>query len=199
MKKLVLATKNPGKARELKELFKDVPLEILSLNDFPALQEVEEDGWSFFENALKKAKAAAEWTGEMSLADDSGLEIEILGGRPGIHSARYSGPQATDRSNIEQVLKELRAYPDKEKRASFRCVLVLYSPDGCCEAFEGTLDGIIIDSPKGSLGFGYDPIFFLPELGKTLAEIPADVKNRISHRAKAFMKLKNRIMSTMTK
>lgn len=195
MKKLVLATKNLGKLKELKALLRDVPLDIVSLNDYPGLPEIEEDGRSFFENALKKAKAVSEWTGEASLADDSGLEIEILGGRPGIYSARYSGPDATDQSNIEQVLKELRVYPEKEKSASFRCVLVLYSPDGRYEAFEGSLDGVIIDSPKGTQGFGYDPIFFLPEFGKTVAEIPEDVKNRISHRAQAFIKLKNKIES----
>lgn len=166
---------------------------LLSLNDCPACPEIVEDGDSFLENALKKARAVAERTGEVVLADDSGLEVAFLGGAPGIHSSRYAGDGADDAKNIAKLLAELRDVPSGERKAAFRCVLVLCRPDGRCEAFEGRWEGEIAQAPAGEGGFGYDPVFYLPESGLTVAELPAESKNRLSHRAQAFAKLRERL------
>ena len=149
-----------------------------------------EDGSTFFENALKKARATAVATGEIALADDSGLEVEYLNGEPGIFSARYAGPEQNDRLNIEKLLKKLDGIPFERRNAAFRCVLVLYRPDGSYETFEGRWRGVIYDRPLGEGGFGYDPVFYLPELGVTVAQLQPDEKNRMSHRAIASAKLK---------
>jgi XTP/dITP diphosphohydrolase len=161
-----------------------------SLEDYADFPEIVEDGASFLENALKKAKSAAEFTGEIALADDSGLEVAALGGAPGIYSSRYAGDGADDAQNIRRLLNDLRGVPPAEREATFRCVLVLYRPDGHYEAFDGRWVGRITEAPAGRGGFGYDPVFFLPDRGVTVAQLPSDVKNRISHRAKAFDKLK---------
>lgn len=190
MRRIILATKNKGKIREVKAMLEDLNMEILSLNDYKNLPEVKEDGKSFSENALKKAKIVSEHTGEMVLSDDSGLEVEYLGGEPGVYSARYSGDDATDSSNIKKLLERLEGVSIEKRNASFRCVLVLYRPDGKYWEFEGSLHGIINDKPVGNGGFGYDPVFFLPELGLTVAQLPPDMKNKISHRARAVDKFK---------
>ena len=166
-------------------------IELLSLLDYPSIPEIEEDGSTFLENALKKAKTVADSTGEASLADDSGIEIDFLGGRPGIYSARYSGPGATDEKNNRKVLSELDGLPLEKRTASFRCVLVLYCPGGQFKVFEGSWEGMIGFEPRGTLGFGYDPIFVDPQLQKTAAELVPEIKNRVSHRAQAFRKLKD--------
>jgi len=171
-------------------LLGDLGVDVLSLNDFANVPDVIEDGASFFENALKKAKEISEHTGEIVLADDSGLEVEYLGGEPGVYSSRYSGPDATDDTNIEKLLLNMKGVPREKRGAAFRCVLVLYFPDGKYESFEGRLPGLINDKPQGGGGFGYDPVFFLPNWGSTVAQIPLDVKNRISHRAQAVLKFK---------
>ena len=137
-------------------------IELLSLLDYPSIPEIEEDGSTFLENALKKAKTVADSTGEAALADDSGIEIDFLGGRPGIYSARYSGPGATDEKNNRKVLSELKGVPLEKRTAAFRCVLVLYRPDGKYKVFEGSWKGLIGFEPRGTLGFGYDPIFIDP-------------------------------------
>ncbi len=168
-------------------------MRFFTLNDFPGMPDVAENGASFFENALLKARFVSEWTGKTSLADDSGLEVEALGGKPGILSARYSGKDATDRKNIQRVLGELKGLPAERRKAAFRCVLILYYPDGRYENFEGVLQGIISDEPRGNHGFGYDPIFIVPEFGRTAAEIPPELKNRVSHRARALQKLKDQL------
>ncbi len=168
----------------------DVGVAIRSLEDYPELPEIVEDGTSFFENAFKKAQTAANLTGEIALADDSGLEIAALNGAPGIYSSRYAGDDADDAKNIRKLLHDLRGVPPAERGASFRCVLVLCRPDGHYESFEGSWTGRITEEPAGEGGFGYDPIFFLPEQGVTVAELSPDVKNRISHRAQAFAKLR---------
>jgi XTP/dITP diphosphohydrolase len=139
---------------------------------------------------LKKAKAISENTGEIVLADDSGLEVEYLKGEPGVYSSRYSGPDATDNANIKMLLLNMEGVPREKRVAVFRCVLVLYFPDGKHESFEGSLAGIIFDRPAGGGGFGYDPVFYLPDCGSTVAQIPMEVKNRISHRAQAVRKFK---------
>ncbi len=168
----------------------DLPVEVLSLQDFPDVPEVEEDGATFRENALKKATVVSRHTSETVLADDSGLEVDALGGQPGIHSARYSGPSATDESNNFELLQNLRDVPKENRRAAFRCVLVLCRPDGTSEFFEGTWQGEILFEPRGTMGFGYDPLFLDPDRGLTAAELPPDVKNRLSHRGQAFAKFK---------
>ncbi len=165
-------------------------MDVLSLNDFANVPDIIEDGTSFFENALKKAKTISEYTGEIVLADDSGLEVEYLRGEPGVHSSRYSGPDATDDTNIKKLLLNMQGVPREKRVAAFRCVLVLYFPDGKYESFEGRLSGIIHDRPIGSGGFGYDPVFYLDNWGSTVAQIPLEVKNSISHRAQAVRKFK---------
>ncbi len=168
----------------------DMSIEILSLNDYKNIPDINEDGKSFFENALKKAQFISELTGEIVLADDSGLEVDYLGGEPGIYSSRYSGHDATDSNNIQKLLKRLEGVIIEKRGASFICVLVLYRPDGKYWSFEGRLQGIINEEPVGNGGFGYDPVFFLPELKLTVAQIPEGLKNRISHRAAAINKFK---------
>ncbi len=161
-----------------------------SLDDYPNLPDIIEDGNSFLDNALKKARTIAELTGEMVLADDSGLEVAALDGAPGIYSARYAGQGADDKKNILKLLSDLAGVPPEERAAAFRCILVLYRPDGRYDAFDGKWEGRIAEAPAGKRGFGYDPVFFLPERGITVAQLPAEIKNRISHRAKAAEKLK---------
>ncbi len=168
-------------------------MKLLSLLNFPSLPEIEESGSTFHENALIKAKSVSNFTGEAALADDSGLEIEYLDGRPGIYSARYSEPSATDEKNNRKVLSELEGVPWEERSAAFRCVLVIYFPSGRSESFEGFWQGRIGYEPQGSLGFGYDPIFIDVGLKKTAAELPAEIKNSISHRAQAFRKFREKL------
>lgn len=191
--KIVVATKNQGKLRELRALLEGTDLELCSLADYPAMAEVVEDGTTFLENALKKAKAVSAFTGETAVADDSGLEVAALGGRPGIHSARYAGEKAGDRENVMKLLRELEEVPPARRDAAFRCVLVLCRPGSAFEAFEGSWEGKITMIPRGENGFGYDPVFLVPEYGKTAAEIPPELKNRLSHRAKALQKLKKKL------
>ncbi|MGZ6291286.1 MAG: XTP/dITP diphosphatase, partial [Syntrophales bacterium] len=190
MRRIVLATKNQGKIREIRALLGDLGVDVLSLDDFANVPDVVEDGTIFFENALKKAKVISEHTGEIVLADDSGLEVEYLGGEPGVYSSRYSGPGATDETNIKKLLYTMEGIARERRRAAFRCVLVLYFPNGKYESFEGRLEGIIHDRPVGGGGFGYDPVLFLPDWGSTVAQLPMEVKNRISHRAQAVRKFK---------
>ncbi len=171
-------------------MLEDTDLVIFSLNDFSDYPVIEEDGETFFENALKKAKTIANVVGEIVLADDSGLEVDHLDGKPGVKSSRYSGYNATDNNNITKLLDELRDIPIEKRGASFRCVLVLFTPDGWFESFEGSLRGRITEQPAGDCGFGYDPVFFVPEKGMTVAQLPPETKNRISHRAEAAKKLK---------
>ena len=171
-------------------MLEGVNLDLLSLSDYSDLPEIVEDGETFFENALKKARVVSEFTGEVVLADDSGLEVDFLGGKPGVFSSRYSGPDATDERNNEELLRELEGVPMDERGASFVCALVLYRPDGTFSSFEGKWQGKIGYEPIGTEGFGYDPVFIVPEIGVTVAELSPEVKNRISHRAKAFNKLK---------
>jgi len=180
---IVLATGNKGKIREFSGLLEGVFGRIISLNDLESPPAVVEDGATFRENALKKARAIAAYSGKPTLADDSGLAVDALGGRPGVYSARYSGEGATDRDNITKLLTDLGS--SENRSARFVCVLALVTPDGEEITAEGTREGVIITEPRGEGGFGYDPVFFLPEYGKTMAEIPPELKNKISHRARA--------------
>lgn len=190
---IVLASRNPGKIREIRTMVAELGIDLLSLDDYPGIPEIAEDGKSFLENALKKARAVAEATGEIVLADDSGLEVEALGGAPGIYSARYAGNDADDRKNIRKLLRDMSGISSEKRKAAFRCVLVLHHPDGSFETFEGRWEGRIAEEEAGEGGFGYDPVFFLPEEGMTVAQLPPGIKNRISHRARAFAKLKERL------
>lgn len=174
----------------MQAMLADSGITLQSLEDYPGVPDVPEDGNSFRENALTKARTIAELTGESCLADDSGLEVHALNGAPGIFSSRYAGDTADDAKNIRKLLDEMEGVPPAERTAAFRCVLVLCRPDGRCESFDGRWEGSITEEPKGEGGFGYDPVFFLPERGVTVAELPPDVKNRISHRAQAVAKLK---------
>ncbi len=191
--KIIFASKNKGKIRELKALLAGKNVDLLSLHNYPDAPSIIEDGQTFLENALKKARAVSEYTGRTVIADDSGLEVDCLGGAPGIHSARYSGAEATDEQNIHKLLEEMEGVPGEKRGAAFRCLLVLYRTDGTFETFEGKLKGTISLGPSGSEGFGYDPVFIVPEYGKTVAEIDPEIKNRISHRGIAFAKLKERL------
>ncbi len=164
-----------------------------SLMDYPDLPDIVEDGNTFLENALKKAMFVSEWTGETVLADDSGLEVDALDGAPGIYSARYAGDDANDEKNILKLLDDMKSIASENRRAIFRCILVLYSADGSYETFEGCWEGRIAEKPLGQSGFGYDPIFFLSEEGVTVAQLSPEVKNRISHRSQAIAKLKKRL------
>lgn len=190
MMELLVATGNRGKFIEFKELLRDTVANLYSLKDFPEIPPVEEDGATFAENAVKKAQTAALATGKPVIADDSGLEVDALGGRPGVFSARFAGEGAGDSANNAKLLRELSDLSDGQGTAAFRCVIALCFPDGSCRTFSGELNGIILKEPRGTGGFGYDPLFLVPEYGMTLAEIPLEVKNAISHRGKALARLK---------
>lgn len=174
-------------------MLEGIEVHLSSLMDYPDLPEIVEDGNSFLENALKKARAVAESTGEIVLADDSGLEVDALGGAPGIYSARYAGKDADDQQNIRKLLDDMKGIASENRGAAFRCILVLYPVDGRYETFEGRWEGMIAEKPAGQGGFGYDPVFFLSQEGVTVAQLSSEVKNRISHRAQAFVKLKEKL------
>ena len=187
---LVVATRNKKKLEEIRALLSDMPIEVLSLLDFPDIPETPETGSTFSENAELKAKAAAQATGLVALADDSGLEVDALGGQPGILSNRFAGPEATDRDKYMHILELLEGVPDEERTARFRAAVAIATPKGETVLVEGTCEGRVAREPRGENGFGYDPIFYLPDLGLTMAELPASEKNLISHRAHALQAAK---------
>jgi XTP/dITP diphosphohydrolase len=185
MRTLLLATSNPHKLEEFRAIFSDMPLKLLSLNDLQLNIEVEETGITFAENAELKARTYAQSSGMLTLADDSGLEIDALGGAPGVQSARYLGLQISYEERFRRILEQLKGLPMEQRTARFRCAIALAEPSGYTRIVEGVIEGVIADSPRGKNGFGYDPIFYLPELGKTFAELAPEHKNHISHRARA--------------
>ncbi len=189
MKKLVLASRNENKVEELTLFLSDMNLEVLTLRHFPAVPQVAEDGATFQENALKKARAIYQVTKTPALADDSGLEVFFLNGRPGVRSARYAGDDATDEQNNEKLLGEMLGVPPRRRRAQFRAVLALVG-NGFEDLTEGMCLGNLAEGPRGTNGFGYDPIFIPDEFSRTYAELSLDEKNKISHRARAFRSLK---------
>ncbi len=183
---LVLASRNRGKSAELAALLRGLPVTFHTLDEFSAAGEVEEDGTTFEENAVKKALAALAATGLPSLADDSGLEVDVLGGRPGVFSARFAGAGADDRANREELLRQLEGVPDGLRAARFRCVIALAMPGGRVETVEASCEGVITREPKGTGGFGYDPVFFYPPFGRTFAEVTPAEKHSVSHRGRAM-------------
>ena len=189
-RRILLATRNGGKLQEVRDLLSDLPVEIVSLADFPDAPDVAEDGFTFRDNALQKARVFARWSGRMALADDSGLEVDGLGGRPGVWSARYAGEGANDDANNRKLLGELVGVPTERRTARFRCVLALVHPDGREWVVEGSCEGRIASEPRGKQGFGYDPLFLVTELDKTFAELGPQIKNRTSHRAKALQEMR---------
>lgn len=190
---LVLATHNDNKLRELASMLSDCPVRVRGIGSFPGAPTVEELGETFAENAVLKAQAAAQHTGLWAMADDSGLEVDALDGRPGVYSARLAGPDATDADNNAKLLRLLADVPAVRRTARFRCAIALASPDGDVFVEEGVCEGVIAGEPRGGGGFGYDPLFIVPEYGRTFAELPPDVKDRISHRARALAAARRRL------
>ncbi len=192
---LLVATHNAGKLAELEQLLGRLPLKLRSLREFPAAVAVEETGLTFADNAALKARHYSRLTGLWTLADDSGLEVDALGGRPGVHSARYAGPDATDAERTSRLLKELAATGDAASRARFVCAIALYRPaDEDLKLFFGKCEGRIAPEPRGLGGFGYDSVFVPDGFDQTFGELPAEVKNRVSHRARALEGLRSHLL-----
>jgi XTP/dITP diphosphohydrolase len=183
---LVLATANRAKARELRALLDGIPCRVLDLTDFPSLALPAEGAESYAENALLKARAVAAVTGMLALADDSGIEVDALGGRPGVLSARYGGKGLSDEDRCVVMLRELLDVPPEQRTARYRCVVALCAPDGREVTTEGVVEGIVLDGPRGSGGFGYDPLFYYPVFGATFAEVTPEAKHAVSHRGQAM-------------
>ncbi len=194
VRKVFLATGNKKKIKEISSIFEGFDVEILSIQDGVEIPEVVEDGDTFEANSAKKALEISKFLDMPAIADDSGLCVEALDGAPGVYSARYSGENATDATNNEKLVKELVGVEDR--RAKFVCVITLAKPSGEIYSFRGEIEGEIVDTPRGTEGFGYDPHFLVPEYHKTLAEIP-EIKNRISHRAKALELLKKELKEVL--
>jgi len=187
-RKLLVATHNPGKAQEYRELLSELPFEVTYLDVEGIAFAVEEHGDTLADNAILKATAYAQMSGLLTLADDSGLEVDALDGKPGVHAARYAGPGASDADRRRKLLNALAGVPWERRTARFRCVIALATPEGIAHTVDGTCEGIIAFGAAGTNGFGYDPVFYLPEWGMTMAQLAAEEKNRISHRGQATRK-----------
>ena len=192
---LVIATRNEKKRQEIVELLEGLDVKVRSLSDIPFVPEVIEEGESFKENAATKAIEVAKFTGMTALADDSGLEVDVLCGEPGLHSARFAGEDQDDEANIQKLLKLMEGVPEEKRKARFRCCVAIAKPEGLVKVVEGTCEGIIGLRPEGSYGFGYDPVFIAPDYNQTFAQLGPEVKNRISHRAKALKKARKVLTS----
>jgi len=189
MKEVLIATNNPGKAREFEALFHSKGYDIKTLKDFPEVPEIAETGTTFRENALIKASTLSKILNKMVLADDSGLKVEALNGEPGVYSARYAGLQKDDQANNDKLLRNLKGIPLTQRTAHFHCTLALVAPGKEDLVVFGEVPGVILEEPRGKNGFGYDPLFYVPELGQTMGEMSQEEKNKISHRAAALQKL----------
>lgn len=187
---LVVASQNLGKVAEFEAGLSSIGIRVMSLADFPNCPEIEEDGETFASNALKKARTAFAFTGYPSVGDDSGLEVAALGGAPGVHSHRFAGPECDDNANNRLLVEKLQGLPPEQRQAQFRAVLAVVWEPGMEFTVEGVCKGTIIETPRGSGGFGYDPIFYLPELHCTMAELSVKEKNKVSHRGQAIEKLR---------
>lgn len=188
--RLILATENEHKVREIRELLADLDVEVAQLGELDDPPELAETGETFAENARQKALACAQATGELCLADDSGLMVDALGGEPGVRSARYAGEGASQEALIEKLLGELEGVAMPERTARFVCALSLCAPEGEIGRWEGRVEGAITREPRGTRGFGYDPVFYYPPAGRTFAEIPAEAKNAVSHRGRALQRFR---------
>ncbi len=185
---LLVATRNAGKLAELQTLFREAPFRLISLDNTDVSFEVEETGYTFAENAILKATQYGEAAGLPTIADDSGLEVDALGGAPGVLSSRFAGPDATDDERNAYLLRTLEEHPGEARTARFRCTIAIYQPGQDVRVVDGTVEGEITDRPRGENGFGYDPVFYVPELGLTTAELSPEHKNRLSHRGIAARK-----------
>lgn len=190
MKQLIIATQNKGKAKDFEALFGPLGYSVLTLRDIDDQLDIEETGTTFEENAILKAEGTAAALGIPVIADDSGLEIDALGGEPGVYSARYAGGEKSDEANIDKVLAKLDGVPSEKRTARFRCVLAIAAPGRETMTFSGSCEGIILEERKGTNGFGYDPVFFVPQKGVSMAELTAEQKGAISHRGAAISELK---------
>lgn len=190
MKKIIFATGNAGKMKEIRNILSDLPVQVLSMKEVGIQTDIVEDGKTFAENAVIKARAIMQLTGEVVLADDSGLEIDYLNKEPGIYSARYMGEDTSYRIKNANLIQRLEGVPDEERTARFVCAIAAAFPDGTVKTTEGTIEGRIGNEEKGENGFGYDPIFYVPEFGCTTAELSEEQKNEISHRGKALTEMK---------
>jgi len=193
VKTVIIATKNEGKAKEFESLFQAKGYKVKTLLDVPHSPDVEETGTTFEENAILKAEAIAKEYNQVVVADDSGLIVDALDGRPGVYSARYAGEEKNDEANTNKVLRELAGVPTEKRTARFYCALAVASPNQETITVSGTIEGIITEQPVGDNGFGYDPIFLVEELGKTTAELTKEEKNKISHRATALKALEDKL------
>jgi XTP/dITP diphosphohydrolase len=193
--KVVLATRNQNKIKEIMAIFSDVPIQFLTVDDFPGTPEVVEDAPTLEGNAQKKAYEVAKFTNHIALADDSGLEVDFLDGMPGVISARFAGKGCTFQDNNQKLLSLLKGAPTEHRKARFRCIMALAVPAGATLTVEGRLDGYITDRPRGEDGFGYDPVFLVPEQGKTLAEMGPTQKNSLSHRFKALQAIRPTLLN----
>ena len=199
MTRLVVATRNRGKLDEIRAILASLPVEVASLADYPELEPIEEDEATFEANAAKKALHVAVSTGHLTLADDSGIEVDALDGAPGVHSARFAGPEATDEANNAKLLELMAAVPDAERTARFRCVVAIATPEGHLEVAEGVCEGLVARRERGDKGFGYDPLFLVPEWGMTFGELPEGIKNGISHRGRALAAARNALEALLAK
>jgi XTP/dITP diphosphohydrolase len=188
LRKLLIATHNPGKVREYRDLLADLPLEVTYLDAEGITREVDETGATMEENARLKAREYAQLSGLWTWADDSGLEVDALGGAPGVYSARYAGAGKTDADRYRKLLDALTGVPWEGRTARFRCAVALATPEGALRVTEGVCEGVIAFGPAGTNGFGYDPVFYMPEHNATMAQLPQEVKNQVSHRARASQK-----------
>lgn len=199
MREIVIATKNRGKLAEFAKAFAGLPVQVLSLDACGEVPEAVEDGDTFAANARKKAQHYLRHTGKACLADDSGLEVDALGGAPGVFSARYAGEGAGDAANNAKLLAALAEVPAPQRTGRFRCALALAFPDGRCLEADGTVEGLILAAPQGEGGFGYDPLFLAPQLGKSFAELTLPEKNAISHRGRAIAAMAQLLASELRK
>lgn len=197
MKELVLATRNQGKVRELRELLAGIDVHLTSLADYPQIPEIDEDGDTFAANARKKALVTARLTGHLALADDSGLMVDALNGQPGVYSARFAGQNASDAANNRKLLQLLADVPWQKRTARFVSAIAIAHPDGRLHTVEGICEGYILTEYRGNNGFGYDPLFFVSELGQTYAEMSEADKNRISHRGRALRQAVDYLMRVL--
>lgn len=195
MRKILVATHNPGKLEEYRALLAENPVTFISLADLGITDDIAETGDSFEENAVLKALSYFRLSGLPTLADDSGLEVDALQGAPGIYSSRYAGPGATDVDRYQKLLHELRGVPEEKRTARFRCVVAFARSEESLITREGACEGTILEAPRGSGGFGYDPVFFIASEGAAMAELPAERKNQISHRAEALRKLRAELLA----